>query len=279
MNSENLNTSGPINGTLLIHGGGDLDCDQSFKNLFMQLVGGVSGRIVYIPTAFSDEQLSGVSKHHLIPGYVAARFGFRNVTVLHTRDSNEANSEEFIKPIIDANAVFFSGGRQWRLADAYFNTRTHEEFQNLLERGGVIAGSSAGATIQGSFLVRGNSEPDDYKIMLGTHREGFGFITNSAIDQHVLARNRIFDMVEVVHNYPELLGIGIDEETSICVQGNEFTVIGKSYVAIYDGTFFSEERNSFCNLEPKSERFYLLSHGCRYDMKSRKVSFLSRVIV
>lgn len=279
MKPENNFTSGPPNGTLLIHGGGNLDCDQNFMVLFQKLAGGPDASMVYIPTSFKEEELNGSYQHHMHADFAAQRFGLKKATILHTRDRNEANSEDFVKPIKEANAVFFTGGRQWRLADSYLNTKTHGELKNLLLRDGVIAGSSSGATIQGSFLVRGNSEPDDYKIMLGNHREGFGFITNSAIDQHVLARNRLFDMVEVVHNYSELLGIGIDKETCICVQGNEFTVIGKSYVAIYDGTFFSEERNSFCNLEPESERFYLLPHGCRYDMKSRKISFLSRVIV
>ena len=279
MKPENNVTSGPPNGTLLIHGGGNLDCDQNFKILFQKLAGGSDALMVYIPTSFNDDELRNKQQIHMNASFAAQRFGIKKATILHTRDRNEANSDDFVRPIIEANAVFFTGGRQWRLADSYLNTKTHEELKNLLLRGGVIAGSSSGATIQGSFLVRGNSEPDDYKIMLGDHREGFGFITNSAIDQHVLARNRHFDMVEVVHNYPELLCIGIDEETSICVQGNEFTVIGKSYVAIYDGTFFSKERNSFCNLGPESERFYLLPHGCRYDMKSRKISFLSRAIV
>jgi cyanophycinase len=276
---QKITTSGPEPGSLLLHGGVGLDTDNFFKKLFLDLAGGADGLLIYCPTAFSEEQLHGDQKKHTESEFAAKRFGFNKAVILHTRDREEANSESFVEPITKATAFFFTGGRQWRLAESYLRTRFHDELNRLLQRGGVIAGSSAGATIQGSFLVRGSSEPDDHKIMLGNYREGFGFITNSAIDQHVLARNRLFDMVEVVHNYPELLGIGIDEETSIYVRGNEFTVIGKSYVAIYDGTFFSKERNSFCNLEPESERFYLLPHGCRYDMKSRKISFLSRAII
>ena len=79
----------------------------------------------------------------------------------------------------------------------------------------VIGGSSAGATIQGSYLARGDAKTNT--IMMGDHEEGFGFLKNAAIDQHLLRRNRQFDLLEVIRARPELLGIGIDEDTAIVV--------------------------------------------------------------
>src|SRR4030095_8855657 len=91
--------------------------------------------------------------------YIAKSFltraGAKNVAVLHTRDRNVANSTTFVEPLLKARGVWIDGGRQWRLADAYLGTRTQTELQNVLARGGVIGGSSAGATIQGSYMVRG----------------------------------------------------------------------------------------------------------------------------
>ena len=114
--------------------------------------------------------------------------------------------------------VWFTGGRQWRLADSYLGTKVEEELWALLGRGGVIGGSSAGATIQGSYLARGDTKTNT--IMMGDHDEGFGFLKNTAIDQHLLRRNRQFDLIEIIEAWPELLGIGIDENTAIVVQGD-----------------------------------------------------------
>lgn len=158
-------------------------------------------------------------------------------------------------------------GRQWRLADSYLNTLTHAELNNLLDRGGVIGGSSAGATIQGSFLARGDTRANT--IMAGDHLEGLSFIQNVAIDQHLLARNRHFDMFEILEFYPGLLGIGLDENTAIHVKGNTFKVMGQSYVAIYDRSRWSAERDTTYQLPADSKEFYFLRRGQRYDMRNR----------
>jgi len=168
-----------------------------------------------------------------------------------------ADSEAFVAPIREAGGVWFTGGRQWRLADAYLDTRTERELWNLLERGGVIGGSSAGATIQGSYLARGDTETNT--IMMGDHEVGFGFLKETAIDQHLLRRNRHFDLLEIVEARPELLGIGIDENTAIVVEGDRFEVMGAGYVAIYDHGAMLDSGG----------RFYFLAPGDAFDLAAR----------
>jgi cyanophycinase len=107
--------------------------------------------------------------------------------------------------------------------------------------------------------------------MMGDHEEGLGFIENVAIDQHLFARNRQFDMFEILKHRPELLGIGLDEDTGIIVEGDQFTVFGNSYVAIYDGTRWSAERDTIYTLAPVSRDFYLLREGQQYDMLHRHI--------
>ena len=165
-----------------------------------------------------------------------------------------------------ARGVFLGGGRQWRLADAYLNTRTHRELAALLDRGGVIGGSSAGATIQGDYLVRGDTKTNT--VMIGDHLEGFGFLKNVGIDQHLLKRNRHFDMLEVIRANPGLLGIGIDENTAIVVEGDRFEVIGQGYVAIYDSN----------TLIPPDGPFYFLAPGDRFNLKTREATRPARVM-
>jgi len=252
-------TTGPATGAIIGHGGGNIDKDKIFKEQFLRLAGGGTGQLVYIPTAFSDEQLSGRGAKQLDSGYAAARFGFDSAAVLHTRDRAVADSEQFCRPLITAAAVFFTGGRQWRLMDAYLGTRFVSELRSFLDRGGVIGGSSAGITALGSLLVRGNSAPDDNTIMLGDHRQGFGFIENAAIDQHLLEQNRQLDMLQVLQEYPRVLGIGIDVQTSIIVEHEILSVYGASQVAIYDGLGGGAESCLFLT----DGDGYNLRHRCR----------------
>ncbi len=248
---------GPKNGSLVIVGGG---LTPGIVQRFIELAGGADAKIVVIPTAIGGDNAEASGR-----GFTRrlAAGGAQNVTVLHTRDREEANSDSFVQPLTEAGGVWFGGGRQWRLVDAYLGTKTEQALWSVLERGGVIGGSSAGATIQGSYLVRGDSKTN--VIMMGDHEQGFGYLKNTAIDQHVLTRNRQFDMIEVIRAKPELLGIGLDEDTAIVVQGDEFEVIGRSYVAIYDHETMGAEG-----------RFYFLAPGQRFDLATRTVKRTAR---
>lgn len=248
---------GPTNGSLVVAGGGVTDL--AIYERFVSLAGGPEAPIVVIPTAGTGESYSD-----FWPGLQRLRdAGATDIKVLHTRDRQKADREDFVAPLQQARGVWFSGGRQWRLVDAYLGTRTLTEIRAVLERGGVVGGSSAGATIQGSYLVRGDSSTNT--IMMGDHTEGFGFLANVAIDQHLLRRNRHFDLVEVIEAHPELLGIGLDENTAIVVRGDTFEVIGSGYIAIYDSTKVAGDHM----------KFYFLAPGDRYDLGTRQPTRLT----
>jgi cyanophycinase len=243
---------GPVKGSLVVAGGGSLR-DSGILERFLDLAGGGDQPIVVIPTAGEqdeyDESWDGLRELRAA--------GARTLTVLHTRDRSVADTDAFAAPILAARGVWFPGGRQWRLADSYLNTRTHRALTALLERGGVIGGTSAGATIQGSFMVRGDTKGNE--LMVGDHVDGLAFLKNVTIDQHLLKRNRQFDLLPVIEARPQILGVGIDESTAIIVRGDAFEVIGRSYVAIYD----AQRRLD------SGGQFYLLAPGDRYDMKTR----------
>ena len=151
-------------------------------------------------------------------------FGVSRVTVLHTRDRDMADTEAFVAAAEDGRGVWFGGGRQWRLVDSYMGTRTRREIEGVLARGGVVGGSSAGATIEGSYLVRGAREGNEIMMARG-YEEGFGYLRGVAIDQHLLPRGRQDDLVAVIRAKPGLLGIGLDEPTAIVVKGDRFRVV------------------------------------------------------
>ncbi|WP_343704241.1 cyanophycinase [Chitinophaga sp.] len=245
---------GPDKGSLVIVGGGEIGPEIWAE--FVKLAGGSKARIIYVPTAQED---STIARSQLRTIRKLRDAGAADVTVLHTRDPKVANTPAFTAPIRQATGVWFEGGRQWRIADAFLNTLTHREFNALLARGGVIGGTSAGATIIGSFLVRGDTKGNT--ILVGDHVEGLGFVRNVAIDQHLLKRNRQFDLVEVVRTRPELLGIGIDESTAVIVSRDTFRVEGRSYVAIYDPA----------RLTASPGPFFYLQAGQRFNLAERQV--------
>jgi cyanophycinase len=259
---------GPEHGSLIIIGGGG-STPEIWKK-FTELAGGKEkAKIVLVTAGTPGEDTSS----HGYADVIKKETGISQVVILNAHSLAEANSEKFIAPLKDATGVFFEGGRQWRIADLYLNTLTHQAFQEVLDRGGVIIGSSAGATIQGSFLWRGDTRNNT--ILIGDHTQGLAFLKNSCIDQHLLARNRQFDMVDFIRIAPELIGIGLDQATAIVVRKDTLEVIGKAYVAIYDyNTILNHDKhveNGRENYTASSGPFFFLSQGQRYDLKNRKV--------
>lgn len=232
---------------MLVIGGGTLGSDITSK--FAQLADCPATPVVVIPTA--GDPVSYPADYAGPPFLKASGC---QVIVLHTRDRRVADTDEFAAPIRRAKGVFFPGGRQWRLVDSYLGTKTQRELEALLARGGIIAGTSAGATIQGSYLVRGAREGNQIMMASG-YEEGFGFLRNVAVDQHLLKRNRQEDLVPVVTRFPQLLGIGIDEDTAILVTGNQFEVLGVSKVLIYE----------------HGRPYYSLKAGDRFALDRRQV--------
>jgi cyanophycinase len=256
---------GPATGTLVIVGGGSTDGTDIMER-FIELGGGAEkGKFVVVPTAGGNRAQDGSVRSYDAEQVLRSwrNRGLKQVSMLHTHDPKVADTEAFVKDLREATAVWFNGGRQWNIVDSYANTLTYREFHKVLERGGVIGGSSAGATIQGHYLVRGDtSGPNVMMTEEPNHQNGFGFLRKSAIDQHINARNRWDDLIPVIRKYPDLLGIGLSEGTAIVVTGDTFDVIGKWKVAVHDNTRL---------YQPWEKPYFVLSPGDRYDMKARRI--------
>ncbi|SPF44267.1 Cyanophycinase [Candidatus Sulfopaludibacter sp. SbA4] len=255
---------GPAKGTLVIQGGGS-DVGTGIFETFINKAGGLDAKIIVIPTAGGNRAADGSIRVYKEEQVLASwkRRGATNVHMLHTHDPKVADTEEFASVLRDANAVWFDGGRQWNCVDSYAHTLTEREFHKVLERGGVIGGSSAGATIQGDYLVRGAIAGSEIVMTPEPeHEHGFAFLRKVAIDQHINTRNRWDDIIPVIKKYPEMLGIGLSEGTAIVVTGDRFEVIGKWKVAIHDNTRV---------YQPWEKPYYVLSLGDVYNMKTRKI--------
>jgi cyanophycinase-like exopeptidase len=153
---------------------------------FIQAAGGPEAPIVVVPTADGREGTEPAP-----PGFerTLAAAGATNVRTFHAANPGEvakAKSLDFLKT---AKGLWFGGGRQWRLVDAYAGTEAEAAFHAVLARGGVIAGSSAGCSIQAQFMVRGNPL-GNREIAFEGYEQGFGFLPGCGVDQHFFRRNR-----------------------------------------------------------------------------------------
>ena len=233
-------------GKLLI-GGGNMG-DGFEKGILYQLPS-PDVPVIYVPSADASARSDpwGVGNQKLKDA------GFNNAHILHTWDRKEADSAEFVKPMQDAAAVIFRGGETHRLTETFVGTRFHEELQGVLNRGGVVAGSSAGAMVMGSIVInQPYMRPNGYC-------EGFGLLPNAIIDVHVLARNLHYNLIDAQRAYPDALVMGIDEETVVMVDCNWLSVHGKSYVVMVDSDPESGQQ----------ECFYFLKEGDDYELKGR----------
>lgn len=250
---------GPENGNLVIIGGGKHPA--SVTDTIVALAGGKGkAKIVVVTNASGPDE----DYHSNTIKEFADRVGKKNVSVLNLKTIEEANDDKNLKDLKEATGVFFTGGRQWRIADVYLNTKAHQYFNDVLARGGVIAGSSAGASIQGSLLWRGDTKGAD--IIIGDHTQGLGFLRYAAIDQHILVRNRQNDLSKVIAAINEFIpdgqtkfiGIGINEATAIVVHRDQFKVIGNSFVAVHGGHNYTGRPDS---------NYVVLQPGDSYDLE------------
>lgn len=207
-------------GSLVICGGADIPAEAFEK--FVSLAGGKTARIVVITSTMQPDAVQEEVDEWL---ELLDDDKVASVEVLHTRSHDRADEESFVKPLREATGVWFTGGCQGVLADTYLGTRTETTLRDLLARGGVIGGISAGAAVMSQVMIRGG----DDQAEIG---EGFGFLPGAVVDQHFLVRNRQARLMGVLEKNPGLFGLGIDEETSLIIEGRRILVVGTSHVVV-----------------------------------------------
>jgi cyanophycinase len=229
---------------------------------FIELAGGPDALIAVVPTAGGD------SIDPNADGTRAFRAaGARNVVVYHTTSHAVADADSFVSRIANARGVWFGGGRHFRLVNSYMGTKSQRAFEAVLARGGVVGGSSAGATILGDYMVRGAPSNDNRIMNHPQYLKGFAYLRGVAIDQHVVARERLPDLYDsLTSRRPDLLGISEDEGTVWVVRGDQAEIIGRNKAFVYNGRDPNDPGKPFLTLRP----------GDRYDLAARRV--VSRAI-
>jgi cyanophycinase len=254
--SQSAPKVGPPRGTVVVVGGGSMG--PEIYSRFIAAAGGPDALIIDVPTAGGDSVYNQNA-----PGTRGWRqAGAKNIYVLHTKDKKLADSDSFAAILKKAGGVWFEGGRQFHLVNSYAGTKTEQGFHDVLARGGVVGGSSAGASIIGDFLVRGAPSNDNFIMDHPQYEKGFAFLRGVGIDQHVVARERLPDLADsIMPKYPNLLAISEDEGTAWVVKGDTATIVGRNKAFVYGGKDATDPRKPFLTLYP----------GDTYNLATRHV--------
>ncbi|WP_033957547.1 cyanophycinase [Psychroserpens jangbogonensis] len=238
--------------------------------------GGIDAKIIVIPTASSIPVEVGEN-------YLEAfsTLGCENVTVLDIRSKEDSEKQISIDLIKSADCIMFSGGDQSKITNKIGGTTIHdillERYKN--EEGFVIAGTSAGAMVMANEMIAGGSATESFVKGAVNMYKGLGLIPELVIDTHFIRRGRFGRQSEAVAKHPNLLGIGLAEDTGMIIKnGNECTVIGSGMVIVFDGSKLTHNNEKVLEegtpMTIANLTVHVLSNGDKYDIKNRKVTVL-----
>jgi cyanophycinase len=208
-------------GALMIVGGGQTT--DEIRAEFIRLAGGPKARIVLIPSTPPP------TSEECVQQYLAKwrKYPLASLDFLEALSRQEADSDQFVGPLQAATGIWMPGGRQERLIDLYGGTRVEKAIRRVLEGGGVVGGTSAGAAVMSRVMILEGTTCD------AVTTRGFGLLNGAVVDQHFSQRGRHPRLMKVLEENPGLLGLGIDEDTALLVQGNHLRVLGEAHVTVF----------------------------------------------
>lgn len=228
---------GPVDAQHLVLVGGGTRPPAVMERI-AALAGGAEGTVVVIPYASGEPAETGA--------FQAEQFSALGVGCVRV-----AGPDAGADVLDGATGVFFSGGDQNRLAARLLGTDLLAAVRGVLARGGVVAGTSAGAAVMSRAMITGGERvnPDSAAAPFSTVEpgnvvlaEGFGFMDDLlgravVVDQHFVVRKRQNRLLSVAAEHPHLLGFGIDEETALVVAPDgTLEVVGNRGVQVVDAS-------------------------------------------
>lgn len=257
-------------GNLLIIGGNeDKQGECIILRKFIAMAGGRQARIAVITTATEFPREVGDEYRNLF-----SELGAEYTNILYISNRESANDRHNVGEIEKATGVFFTGGDQLRITSILGGSGTDAAIRRAYRGGAVMAGTSAGASVMSdTMIVNGNSSDTPTKDMLSM-AHGMGLLEEVVIDQHFAQRGRINRLLAAVAQNPHILGVGIDEDTALCVSENGvFEVIGSQSVTVIDGKAIIHsnisESGQRDTLALTNVTLHILPSGFGYDLKRR----------
>jgi cyanophycinase len=259
-------------GILLIIGGAeDKKDEKAILKKFTKLLEHDDSKLLVLTTATKEPDSVGDNYRK-----VFEELGMTNIDILNIDSRDDANDNGYIEKIRESDGIFFTGGDQLRITSIIGGTKVGEALLECYLNGGIIAGTSAGASAMSNIMiVEGDSNEPPRKCIIKV-APGLNLLNNTIIDQHFAQRGRIGRLIWGVAQNPDVLGIGIDEDTSIIVYSdNTFDVFGTNSVTIVDGK--SIKSSNISELKPDEVLaitnviLHVLPEGYSFDLKNRKV--------
>jgi cyanophycinase len=203
-----------------------------------------------------------------------AELGVPELTELYVEDRVEAAREDKFNAVANAHAIFFSGGDQLRITSQIGDTPIFKRVHEIYHEGGVIAGTSAGASAMSETMLVTGKNSASFRVGDLHMAPGLGLLPNVIIDQHFAERGRIGRLLGAVSQNPRVLGIGIDEDTAIVVNDGRFRVIGNGAVYVVDGSGVTHsniaEAKADDALSIYDLRLHVLSSGDAFSLAERR---------
>lgn len=257
-------------GSLLIIGGHeDKDGEKIILRMLVKKVG-KSGKLV-VATIASDEP------NEMFNGYERCLrgLGMRHVHHLNVESREEARHDASVRVLRDADAVFFTGGDQLKITSQIGDTPIYTRICEIFDAGGLIAGTSAGASVMTETMIVSGKAEQSYRIGdLLQLAPGLGLLQGVIVDQHFAQRGRIGRLLGAIAQNPRMLGIGLDEDSAVLVQRGRFQVLGSNAVHVIDGS-----KVNFTNIseaDPETAlciygvRLHVLNQSDTFDLKNRR---------
>ena len=246
--------------------------DDGILSRVVKESGGTDALIIIIPTASSIPVEVG-------EGYLKAfgKLGCNNLHIMDIREREHSEFPENIELIKKANCLMFSGGDQSKITQKIGGTTIHkillERFKNEPL---VIAGTSAGAMCMSKEMITGGSSTESFIKGAVRMGEGLGFISKLIIDSHFIRRGRFGRVAEAVAKFPNILGVGLAEDTGIVIKEcNKCEVIGSGMVIIFNPRNLKHNNQKYlAEGEPMSLTnltTHILANGDRFDLKKKKI--------
>jgi cyanophycinase len=261
-------------GDLLVIGGAeDKLGKRTILKEFIKRAGGAGARIAVVPTASSLGP-------EIIDVYSAlfTRLGAREVYGVRPEDRSQASDPALVQELDRATGIFMTGGNQLKLSTVIAGTPFGQAITDARHRGMTIAGTSAGASIQSSHMVAfgpGGSTPKQRMTQVAA---GLGLVENCVIDQHFAQRNRYGRLLMIVSQSPQLLGMGVDEDTAAIIsctdEADILRVVGRGSVTLMDGTHMvtnSHEAREHRPILASGVVLHVLPSGAEFDLTERRL--------
>jgi len=259
-----VDDGGPPGQLLIIGGAEDRCCGAGLLERFVELCGGDQARLVLVTTASDvpEEVLDDYER-------VFSKLGVEHTRELRLRGRGDADGDAAAELLSAATGVFFSGGDQAKLR-TLVGSRTNDIISQRLSDGLIVGGTSAGATALGRTMILGGagSEVSAAAVRTGP---GLGLVPQALIDMHFGERGRLPRLLSAVALDPEHLGIGLDENTGVLIDGDGFEVIGSGVATVVDAEDATVV-HAAGDCDPITlfgVRLHLLPAGCLFHFGSR----------